>query len=669
MKLPLRLRAFVWLTAAAAVLAQVAWVRDWDGDLDVDVMLAAVLVAFAAGAVQFQLMISPRVKFNITMAFYFAIVLLFPAPVAVALIVASRLLGEGLLAARRNPLTGRSRRDSTSLLFNSAIYALAASVASAAIYLVLRETPAALGSPARMVWAVPIGAVAMYLVYTLGVSCAAGIQLRQNPLRIWIAGRRKALIPEVGLYPVGAAMAIGAASFAWTPVLMIVPACVIYMTLRHTFRLQLVKQTVSAVEQLADIVDMRDHYTFEHSRRVADFAVRIAREMALAPEQVETIRLAARVHDLGKIGVSDHILQKPGKLTAEERAAVERHSRIGYQMLTGFPEYRHGADLVLYHHERYDGLGYPSGLQGEEIPLGAQVIAVADSVDAMTSDRSYRAALTLAETLEELGRGRGTHWGAAVVDAFQAIAKREGEAMVTAIEGSRLAGLERGEHAALDSKRPLRDELARKLELRPNTLMGIDTDVASAILNSLERMDETIQKLGEEATVDELTGVLRRRAGMLSLEREIAQAHRSITGALALAFIDVDGLKAVNDTHGHAAGDEILREVARGLQGGLRTGDLVFRYGGDEFVCALPEADGLTALRRLEQIQSALHERYGRGVFSMGLVSLRDGESADQLTARADGALYAERRIRRSDRRGERADVLTVIEGSLAATS
>jgi diguanylate cyclase (GGDEF)-like protein len=516
---------------------------------------------------------------------------------------------------------------------------------------------------------VPIGAVAMYLVYTLGVSCAAGVQLRQNPIRIWMAGRRKALLPEVGLYPVGAAMAIGAASFTWTPVLMIVPACVIYMTLRHTFRLQLVKQTVSAVEQLADIVDMRDHYTFEHSRRVADFAVRIARQMALAPEQVETIRLAARVHDLGKIGVSDHILQKPGKLTADERVAVERHSRIGYQMLTGFPEYRHGADLVLYHHERYDGLGYPSGLQGDEIPLGAQVIAVADSIDAMTSDRSYRSARTLAETLEELSRGRGAHWSPVVVDAFLTVAQREGDVLVTAIEGARLAGLERGEYAALDSKRPLRDELARKLELRPNTLQGIDTDVASAILNSLERMDERIQKLGEEATVDELTGVLRRRAGMLSLEREVAQAHRSITGALTLAFIDVDGLKTVNDEHGHAAGDEILRDVAQGLQGGLRTGDLVFRYGGDEFVCALPEADTATAHRRLEQIQAGLNQRYGRNVLSVGLVSLRDGETADQLTARADGALYAERRIRRADRRGEMADMLTVIEGSLAASS
>jgi diguanylate cyclase (GGDEF)-like protein len=614
-------------------------------------------------------LISPRVKFNLTMAFYFAMVLLFPAPVAVSLVVVSRLLGEGLLALRRNPLTGRSRLDTTSLLFNNALYALAASAAAAAIYAVLAQRPAALGPAVRLAWALPVGALSMYVVYTIGVSLAAAIQMRQDPFRIWLAGRRKALVPEIGLYPVGAAMAIGAVGFVWTPVLMIVPACVIYLTLRHSFRLQLVKQTVTAVEQLADIVDMRDHYTFEHSRRVADFAVRIAREMTLAPEQVETIRLAARVHDLGKIGVSDHILQKAGKLTADERAAVERHSRIGYQMLTGFPEYRHGADLVLYHHERYDGMGYPSGLQGGEIPLGAMVIAVADAVDAMTSDRSYRSALTLSETREELARGRGSHWSPAVVDAFLTLAAREEQSLVTAIEGARLAGMERSEFAALDSKRPLRDELARKLELRPNTLQSIDTEVASAILSSLERMDERIQKLGAEATVDELTGVLRRRAGLLSLEREVAQAHRSISGALALGFIDVDGLKTINDTDGHAAGDDLLKEVARSLVAGLRTGDLVFRYGGDEFVCALPEADGPTAQRRLEQIQGGLAEKYGRDVLSVGLVSLRDGETAEQLTARADGALYAERRIRRADRRGERADMLTVIEGSLAASS
>ena len=669
MKLPFRLRAFVWLTAAAAAAAELAWLRAWHGSETLDITLALILVGFAAGAVQFQLMISPRVKFNLTMAFYFAIVLLFPAPQAIAMVVVSRFLGEAVLSLRRNPLTGRGRRDVTSLVFNNALYTLATAAAAGAVYLGIAQRPAALGPAARLAWAVPAGTLSMYLVYSAGVSLAAAVQMRQDPFRIWLAGRRKALMPELGLFLVGAAMAIGAVSFVWTPVLMIVPACVVYLTLRHSFRIQLVKQTVTAVEQLADIVDMRDHYTFEHSRRVADFAVRIAREMALAPEQVETIRLAARVHDVGKIGVADHILQKPGKLTPEERAAVERHSRIGYQMLTGFPEYRHGADLVLHHHERHDGLGYPSGLQGDEIPLGALVIAVADAVDAMTSDRSYRAALSLSQTLEELARGRGTHWSAQVVDAFLRVAEREQQSLVAAIEGARLAGLERSEFAALDAKRPLRDELARKLELLPNTLQGIDTDVASAILHSLERMDERIQKLGAEATLDELTGVLRRRAGMLSLDREVAQAHRSISGALALAFIDVDGLKAMNDSHGHAAGDELLRDVARALQGGLRTGDLVFRYGGDEFVCALPETDAATAQRRLEQIQSGLMQKYGRDVLSIGLVNLRDGETAEQLTARADGALYAERRIRRADRRGEMADILTVIEGSLAASS
>ncbi|HEX6351163.1 MAG TPA: hypothetical protein VF160_17435, partial [Candidatus Dormibacteraeota bacterium] len=242
MKLPLRLRAFVWLTALAAVGAELAWLRAWHGTTGVDLTLALILLGFSAAAVQFQLLISPRVKFNLTMAFYFAAVLLFPAPVAIALVVVSRLLGEGLLALRLNPLTGRGRRDSVSLVFNNALYTLATAASAAAIYVGLAQRPAALGPAARLAWAVPVGALSMYLVYTAGVSLAAAIQMSQDPFRIWVAGRRKALVPEIGLYPVGAAMAVGAVSFVWTPILMIVPACVIYLTLRHSFRLQLVKQ-------------------------------------------------------------------------------------------------------------------------------------------------------------------------------------------------------------------------------------------------------------------------------------------------------------------------------------------------------------------------------------------------------------------------------------------
>lgn len=665
MKLPLRVRAVTWLAGLAAVAAQAYWLINWHGTTVTDLFLAVVLTIFAGVAVQFQLVVSPRVKFNLSMAFYFAMLLLFAPPVAIACASLSRFAGEGALGLRRNPLTGRARRDISSILFNNSVYTLGLAVAAFPLYSIVGHVPPAdapLG--ARLALGLLLASATLFAVYSGAVAVIAGAQLRQNPLAVWLSSRRRAWMPELLQYPLGAVLAIASADYQLSAVLMVAPAVVIYLALRHTFRLQLVRQTVSAVEALADIVDMRDHYTFEHSRRVADFSVRIAREMALPPEQVETIRIAARVHDVGKIGVPDHILLKPGALSADERRAVERHSRIGYQMLSGFPEYRHGAELVLHHHERWDGNGYPEGLAGNEIPLGAQIIAVADGVDAMTSDRSYRPARSLAETLVELERGRGTHWSPAVVAAFQAMAEREGDRLVALVEGARLAGLDPAEVAA-DRRRGFQSELARKLELRPAIVEGIDTDVATAILASLEKMDERIKQLGAEASIDELTGALRRRAGMIALEREISRTQRSLQGTLVLGFIDIDGLKVVNDTQGHAAGDEVIRRVANGLREGLRSSDLVFRYGGDEFVCVLPDSDLQGAQARLQVIHDKIVGSLGNDVFSIGLAALREGETPEQLCARADGALYAERRFRRGADR-LRAENLVVIEGAAA---
>jgi diguanylate cyclase (GGDEF)-like protein len=140
-----------------------------------------------------------------------------------------------------------------------------------------------------------------------------------------------------------------------------------------------------------------------------------------------------------------------------------------------------------------------------------------------------------------------------------------------------------------------------------------------------------------------LTGALRRDRGLADLEREIDRARRS-DGRLVLAFIDVDGLKAINDVHGHAAGDKLLRDVGVALRAGLRSYDLVVRYGGDEFLCALPGTDLEGARRRLDEVAGNLTERSPRASLSMGLAALEDPDTLDELTARADAALYAGRR-------------------------
>ena len=172
-----------------------------------------------------------------------------------------------------------------------------------------------------------------------------------------------------------------------------------------------------AAASLARAVDARDAYTGSHSERVADLAARIATRLGVDREQVELTRLAGSLHDLGKLAIPEEILRKPGPLSETERLVLERHPQIGYRMLESLgvdPV----ADWVLHHHERWDGSGYPDGVGGDDIPLGARIIFVADAYDAMTSDRVYRGRLTDDQAIAELDRCSGTQFDPEIVSAL-----------------------------------------------------------------------------------------------------------------------------------------------------------------------------------------------------------------------------------------------------------
>jgi diguanylate cyclase (GGDEF)-like protein len=172
-----------------------------------------------------------------------------------------------------------------------------------------------------------------------------------------------------------------------------------------------------AAASLAKAVDARDTYTGSHSTRVAELSAWIAHRLGLDREHIELTRLAGSLHDLGKLAIPEEILRKPGPLTDPERLVLQRHPEIGHRMLESLgvdPV----AEWVLHHHERWDGTGYPERLRGEEIPLGARIIFVADAYDAMTSDRAYRGRLTPREAIEELQRCSGTQFDPEIVAAF-----------------------------------------------------------------------------------------------------------------------------------------------------------------------------------------------------------------------------------------------------------
>ena len=400
-------RAYFLATAAPAVavaMLMLSLPRASSGDP----LLMVLLVLLGAAAANFPIMVSPRYKTDASPAIDLALVILFPPATAVALVGLSRILGDGFLCVRRNPLTGTRRREPIDLVFNASQLMIAAA-AAAIVYRGLEP------SSGQLI-ATILAACAMYFVSASLVVVAVGGLTARNPLEIWVETAGSELKQTAATYVAGYLLAVLSNGRPWLAVVMMGPIAGVQMALKRSVQLR--EQTVAAVESMADIVDRRDPYTFKHSESVADHAVRTARKLGLPDREVELIRLAARVHDLGKIAVPDEVLHKQGRLSDAEFELMKKHPQTGVEILEKFPEYKRGRELVLAHHERMDGRGYPRGLSGDEIPLGARIIAVADSWDAMTSDRPYRAALDPEVALGELLRGRGTQWDAAVVDAF-----------------------------------------------------------------------------------------------------------------------------------------------------------------------------------------------------------------------------------------------------------
>jgi putative nucleotidyltransferase with HDIG domain len=195
----------------------------------------------------------------------------------------------------------------------------------------------------------------------------------------------------------------------------------------HRKNLELRKAYISTVRALSEAVDAKDPYTRGHSERVGVYASRIARELGCKPDFIERIYLAGLLHDIGKIGIPDAIIGKPAALTPEEYAVMKRHPEIGARILEPVDFLADVVVCVRHHHEWYDGSsrGYPDRLSGGEIPYPSRIILVADTVEAMTSDRPYRKALSLERVIDEISRFRSTQFDPDVADAFIRVAERE----------------------------------------------------------------------------------------------------------------------------------------------------------------------------------------------------------------------------------------------------
>jgi len=549
---------------------------------------------------------------------------------------------------------------------------------------------------------------------------------------------------------------------------------------------------LSTFKSLALAIEAKDRYTHEHILRVQRVATALAKELGVSGDALLGIGTAALLHDIGKLGIPEHILAKPGKLTNDEMVNIHEHPALGSKILAPVQFPWPVLPAVRSHHERWDGTGYPDGLRGEQIPLAGRVMAVADVYDALTSERSYRESWSHEKACAYICAQSGTHFDPTVVRAFRIVMARDpslhnngvmlGRRAGASTEASQevAAGIVRasfeyislyeisqtvsvtlnlqetlsllankihkifgsttcvlmlapdtdevsdgpqtllrteiavglneayfrgatvrvgdsgmtarvaatgegmtGEYdrsdlllsSAHESWTPLQSALVVPLYAADHALLGTvnlyhervdafsaeELRVLLAVSAQAGRAIENarmFERTRESALTDPLTGLHNARYLQLFLEQELHRAVRE-GRPLSVLVMDLDNFKPINDTFGHARGDEVLRDLGRLFQASLRGGDLFARYAGDEFVAVLPETNPTEARVVAEKVRAVVAAYDPRmsgndlgGIrvgISIGSASYPDAAGdAATLIACADAAMYRDKSLRKA---------------------
>lgn len=278
----------------------------------------------------------------------------------------------------------------------------------------------------------PLSAVVFYAINTLAVALIIAIVSGRQLLPIWRESFAWVTLQQLSLAVAGYVLGLLVGSFGWMALLVALPlpmlrfTYVLYAqaTQRHTQELE--ELSSELITTLAAVVDARDAYTFGHSTQVARYSVAMAQRLRYGPDGLKRLERSALLHDIGKVGIPERILFKPGRLTPEEYETMKSHTTIGHDIIKRIRPLQDAAGVALHHHERWNGSGYPFGKRGEEIDLDSRIVGVADTLETMISDRPYRRGCTLSEALAEIDRGCGTLFDPAVVKALHQVIAENG---------------------------------------------------------------------------------------------------------------------------------------------------------------------------------------------------------------------------------------------------
>lgn len=363
------------------------------------------------------------------------------------------------------------------------------------------------------------------------------------------------------------------------------------------------KMTLQMMKTLSTTMEAKDEYTRGHSQRVAQYAALIAQKLHLSQDEITNLKNCAYLYDLGKMGIPDQVLNKPEKLSEEELGLIRQHPIIGEDILKDIHIVPHLVQVTRSHHEHFDGSGYPDGLKGEEIPLYARIIAIADSYDAMHSKRIYRNALSKEGIREQIQNNAGVQFDPKITEVF-------------------LELLDDGTLESLESSFK---------ETEPKQDTTIDKFILD-VLTTIKDQEETIN-------YDYLTSLPVRSLG----QKQIANAMQKTDGCLV--FLDMDNLKKINDIYGHKAGDKALKSLGDLLLN-LPNEKMACRMGGDEFLLFLPEVSSHQATKIVSNIIREFNEmtqadtQLQFATLSCGMHMCHKNDTFSDCYAKADKALY-----------------------------
>ena len=319
------------------------------------------------------------------------------------------------------------------------------------------------------------------------------------------------------------------------------------------------RMTMQTITTIANTIDAKDEYTRGHSKRVAEYSATIAAELGMSDVEVSNIRIIGLLHDIGKIGIPDSVLNKPGKLTNEEFQIMKGHTLAGAEILKDIdmiPGLEIGAK---YHHERIDGKGYPEGISGDDIPYLARIIAVADAYDAMSSNRVYRRHVPKDKILSELEKGCGTQWDEEIT-----------KVMIKLINEDKL----------------------------PKINPDAETELVQQTSTILSRVIDIAEDKGSDTSdeLDDLTGAYGRDKGKHAIQNAISK-----NGTGCIVIFDIDHFHRINDTDGFIIGDIYLKKMVEQIRG-LSEKQIIARFGADEFVTYFPELKDAKEAEKLAEI-------------------------------------------------------------------